>query len=128
MSDTLLDLAKTNLNVAKKLYSMKDDDDRMLNIVAYHLQQFFELFLKHGLELSGVKYPKTHDIMSLLELMPEGKFDILLPWCGTITEMESKTRYVKNYRMSQRIIEQLLPIADALLKEATINKSSVFGE
>lgn len=128
MSDTLLDLAKTNLNVAKKLYSMKDDDERMLNVVAYHLQQFFELFLKNELELSGIKYPKIHDIMSLLELMSEGKFDILLPWCGTITEMGSKTRDVKDYRVSQRIIEQLLPIADALLKEATVNKSSVFGE
>jgi HEPN domain-containing protein len=38
------------------------NDDGMLNIVAYHLQQCIELGLKHVLETHGVSYPGTHDI------------------------------------------------------------------
>ena len=72
--DTLLDLAKSNLSSAKLLYRFKDDDEIRLNTVGYLLQQAIELALKHHLETSGVEYPKTHDIDSLLALCEEEKF------------------------------------------------------
>ena len=76
-----------------------------------------ELALKHHLELSGIDYPRTHDIDSLLTLCEAGLFSEIEPWAGTITAMESKTRYIKNYRLSLRKVEQIMTIAADLIKQ-----------
>lgn len=113
--DTLLDLAKSNLASAKLLYQYKDDDEIRLNTVGYLLQQAVELALKHHLETSGVEYPRTHDIDSLLALCSEGEFAELEPWAEAVTTMESKTRYIKNYRVALRKVDQIMQLADNLL-------------
>ncbi|MBQ1511483.1 MAG: HEPN domain-containing protein [Selenomonadaceae bacterium] len=113
--DTLLDLAKSNLSSAKLLYRFKDDDEIRLNTVGYLLQQAIELALKHHLETSGIEYPKTHDIDSLLALCNEDEFPEIVPWAESITTMESKTRYIKNYRLTLRKVDQIMQLADQLM-------------
>ena len=116
-NDTLLDIAKSNLESAKLLYRYKTDDEIRLNTVGYLLQQSIELALKHHLELNGIEYPRTHDIDSLLALCAEGEFEELEPWAETITAMESKTRYIKNYRLAVRKVDQIMKLADVLFKK-----------
>ena len=115
--DTLLDLAKSNLSSAKLLYRFKDDDEIRLNTVGYLLQQAIELALKHHLETSGVEYPKTHDIDSLLALCSEDEFPEIEPWAESITAMESKTRYIKNYRLALRKVDQIMQLADKVIEK-----------
>ena len=118
--DTLLDIAKRNLEIAILIYETKQDDEAFLNIVGYHLQQSVEIGLKHYLETHGIKYSKTHDIQELLSLIPDDdmeRFDRIEDLAGTITQLESKTRYIKNYRVSKRTIDKIFPVADSLLKD-----------
>ncbi len=115
--ETLLDIARRNLWAAEILYKNLTDDDGELNLIAYHLQQAVELALKHHLELNGVDYPHSHDIGDLLAMTGEDEFPELLPWSGTITYMESKTRYLKNYRTSLRIVKEVLTLTKTLLEK-----------
>ena len=36
---------------------------------------------------------------------------------GTITQLEAKTRYVKNYRVTKRIIDKLISVANTLIED-----------
>ena len=64
---TLLDMAKSNLELAEFNLERKTDDECQLNLTGYHVQQCIELTLKHEIEMNGEKYPRTHDIGDLLE-------------------------------------------------------------
>ena len=113
--ETLLDIAKRNWYTAQLLWKNMGDDEGYLNIIAYHLQQAVELTLKHALELEGIEYPKTHDIDDLLNRYPGDEFDSLLPWAAAITNMEAKTRDVKNYRVSLKTIKAVFPLVETML-------------
>ena len=52
--ETLLDLAKRNMEIANILYAHKETDEGFLNHVGYHLQQCVELTIKHFLETHGI--------------------------------------------------------------------------
>ena len=67
--ETLLDKALLNLTAAQSLLSVDTDDDAMLNMVGYHLQQSAELFLKHFLETESTGFPFTYDITLLTDLV-----------------------------------------------------------
>lgn len=120
MSDnrSLLDIAITNYDVANELYRMKTDDPIRLNIIGYHLQQATELGIKHLLEMEGKTYPRSHDIGDLIKLLdnPEKMEDIDL-FAPKISEMESRTRYDKDYSASVRIIEKVFPMVEGFLRE-----------
>ena len=135
MSDrTLLDIAKVNLKAANSLLEHKTDDELYLNMAAYHLQQTTELAIKHVLETNGIKYPKTHDISELLELVPEeiDYFESITDLADTITMMESKTRYLKNYLCSEKKVMKVLGYITEVIKniddDTLCSKSSVFNK
>lgn len=118
--ETLLDIAESNLKVAELLYQKKTDDEFFLNITGYHLQQSIELALKHYLETNAIEYPKTHNINDLLDLVPESEqkqFEYLDGIADSVTQLESKTRYIKNYRVSERIIKRAMKSAETLIKQ-----------
>lgn len=115
MNETLLDIAKRDLRQAKQLFAVRTDDEGDLNLVGYILQQSVEKALKHRLETTGRTFPGTHDIMELLNLTEEDEFPELLDIAGTITNMESKTRYIKNYRLSLRIVKRVMEVAENLV-------------
>ena len=119
-SETLLDIAKRNFEVAKSIYEKYSNDDGMLNIVAYHLQQCIELGLKHVLETHGVSYPGTHDIQQLINLLPSDwlpVFDKIEESADTISAMEAKTRYSKGYRTSSRNLTKVCNLALLMVEE-----------
>lgn len=136
MNETLHDKAALNLRAARMLHSVKETDESMINIVGYHVQQAVELELKHLLEINGVAYPKTHNIGQLMDALDESGVYTLLTsrteilnqvnmFAGTFTEWESKTRYIKNFRLGIRQLDMGLEIATKLL--AFEDKTNLFG-
>lgn len=126
-NDTLLDIAKRNYETAELLYTYKQDDAAFLNFIGYHLQQAVELSIKHFMETHGIKYSKTHDIADLLQEIPEKYRDIFADIedrADTITKMESKTRYVKNYRLSINVIKKIMPLAKQLMEKIARHEAS----
>lgn len=119
-NDTLLEKAQANLQVAEVSLNVSSDD-AIINIVAYHLQQAVELALKHILEISGIRYPKTHAIEELVELLPKDVSeisDILGDSAYMFTSWEAKTRYVKGFRVSLKEIDRGMQKTRAVLQEA----------
>lgn len=112
---TYLNSAKSALRTAKIAYQYRTDDEMDLNWISFLVQQSIELALKHYIEFIGKRPRTTHDILELLEQIDTGDFDELYPWSGTITEMESKTRYIKNHRSSIRIVNQVFDIANGVI-------------
>lgn len=90
----------------KMNYSHIEIDDIYLNLTGYLLQQTLEIYLKHHLEVNGIRYPKTHDIVVLINMLPD---DIeldehLVLFAGTITTWESKTWYIKIIFLKRKIL------------------------
>lgn len=119
-NETFLDIAKRDLKQAQLLYRYRSDDEGDLNNIGYLLQQSIEKSLKYYLEINGVAYPKSHDIDDLLSAMPNGEFSDLEDSAAMITQMEDKTRYIKNYRLSLRKIEKVMQIAVDVIKRLDI--------
>lgn len=114
MNETLLDKAFTNLETAEIIYQFRNGDEAKLNMVGYHLQQAVELCCKHYLEMNGVRYEKSHDITELLDRceretrkLPE-QSDYIYEHSEMFTMWESKTRYIKNYILSDKKVERAL--------------------
>lgn len=104
MSQTLLDKATHNYNIAVVIAQTMDGDEAYLNYVGYHLQQSVELALKFQLEECGVQYPKTHDIDQLIRISRENELNLYIPeYIEEHAEMlslwESRTRYVLDYQL-----------------------------
>lgn len=124
-NETLLSKSYTNFKAAELLLNTDLGDEGTLNIVGYLLQQTVELALKHIIEMNGFDYPKTHDVSVLLDKIDEActhKIDNdiiekLYLMSGTITQMESKTRYIKNYLVSKRNISQVKDLIIELLPQ-----------
>lgn len=117
-NESLLAIAKRNLYVAKSLYRDIAADDGYINIVGFHIQQAVELALKDFLEYNGIEYPKTHDIGALTAFIPEDQaalFEEVENMAANITEMEARTRYLKNFRLSMRIVDKAMKVAENLI-------------
>ena len=119
-NETLLNRAEANFKAAKANWAMREDDDFFINLTGYLLQQSVELFLKHHLEINGIKYPHTHDLDTLISMLPDP--DSLLSmnlqlYAGTITTWESKTRYIKNYFLEKRNVEMAFKLIEPLFNK-----------
>lgn len=131
--ETYLDIAERELLAARILLRYRTDDEALINIVAYHLQQAVEHALKHRLECSGINYPKTHDIELLLNMQDQDFFPDIYPWAGSITLMESQTRYIKNYRASLRTVDAVMNLCERLIEhikseERSANEETILNE
>ena len=104
MSETLLDKSISNYNVAVMIRNQMGSDEAYLNYIGYHLQQAVELNLKYQLEMSGIEYPKTHDI--------EDHSEMFSLW-------EARTRYVLNYHLEERKIDVALKGVKELLDKTS---------
>ncbi|WP_187759693.1 HEPN domain-containing protein [Thiospirochaeta perfilievii] len=76
--ELLINKAKVDLKVAKNI--LRDfnngDDELDLEVVMFHLQQSTEKILKSILDLNSIKFPRTHDIEELINLLKESKIDL----------------------------------------------------
>ena len=99
----------------------------------YHLQQAVELNLKYQLEMSGIEYPKTHDIDQLLRIGKENGADLLVTeYIEDHSEMfslwEARTRYVLNYHLEERKIDVALKgVKELLDKTSDLIKANNFN-
>ncbi len=133
--ETLLSKAYTNFRAAELLINTDLGDEGTLNIAGYLMQQTVELSLKHIIEMNGFDYPKTHDISVLLDNIDEkcthkvdnDIIDKLYLMSGTITQMESKTRYIKNYLVSKRNILQVKDLITILLPQVDRSFNTTLG-
>lgn len=117
-NETLLDIAVHDLMAAKILYNHKSDDETLLNQIGYFLQQSVELSLKHHLEMQAIEYPRTHDIEDLLSLLPDQEdFEYVDNLSGKITSLESKTRYIKNFKVSKKTVDKVMKVAEKLIRD-----------
>ena len=123
--ETLLDRAHALFGAAKMNYSHIEIDDIYLNLTGYLLQQTLEIYLKHHLEVNGIRYPKTRDIVVLINMLPDDiELDERLAlFAGTITTWESKTRYIKNYFLEKKSLETGLKLIAPLFGETWDSES-----
>lgn len=108
--ETLLDMANTNYKTSQILLENRQDDERILCSVGYHLQQTVELAIKHFLEEDGVRYGYIHDITQLIIIAKENHVDTHISeyideHSEMFTSWEAKTRYIKGFRLELRKIE-----------------------
>lgn len=121
MSKTLLDKARTNYHTCNILLERATDDEELLNIVGYHLQQTVELALKFLLEINGAEYPKVHDIGQLINIARnhnialDGSDDYIEDHADMFTTWEVKTRYILNYSLNLQSIQKAMPHVGAFL-------------
>ena len=116
MSETLLDKSISNYNVAVMIRNQMGSDEAYLNYIGYHLQQ--------AVEMSGIEYPKTHDIDQLLRIGKENGADLLVTeYIEDHSEMfslwEARTRYVLNYHLEERKIDVALKGVKELLDKTS---------
>lgn len=126
-NDSLLGKAQANLQVAE-ISLRASMDDAVLNIVAYHVQQSIELALKHALEYEGVRYPKSHEIEGLVQLLP-GAYNDVIELLGRdsymFTSWEAKTRYVKGFKVFLKDLEYGIAKAHEVLDSVALHCADV---
>ncbi len=70
--------AKSDLELAK--YAIDGVNNRELEIeidaIAFHLQQSAEKLLKSVLDFHGIKFPRTHDLELLINLMNKNRISL----------------------------------------------------
>lgn len=106
-----------------KDYSLKkkhyDNDELMLNAMAYNLSQCLEKLLKFKLLENGVKYPRSHSISELLNVFEENKIeydediDLIEP---AIREWAVQTRYNIEIVATIKLLERVEKICEELIK------------
>lgn len=119
-NETLLDIAKQHLKVAKAIEMSYPNDDGMINHIGYHIQQSIELSLKHILEIHNIKYPKTHEISDLIALVPacyQGCLSEIDQNSREITHLESDTRYLKSFYVSHELVKTATKLAYKLIED-----------
>lgn len=125
MSETknLFDKALTNFDCAKIIRkSINDDDEEMINLVGYHLQQALELSLKYTLEMNGVEYPTTHRIEDLIKIAKNNNVDLhindyIKEHDALLTSWESNTRYIIGYLIELEKIDKAIPQLESYFME-----------
>lgn len=121
MTETLLDKAEVNYNVAVMIYNSMNDDEIYLNNIGYNLQQAVELAIKFVLEREGVAYPRIHAIEQLISLADSNNIDLYLDdYIREHSEMfstwEARTRHILGYRIELSKIQHAIPAVKTTLE------------
>lgn len=119
----LLDKALTNYDAAKILRnSIKDENEEIINLIGYHLQQSIELSIKYSLEMNGIEYPSTHRIEDLIKIANKNKVDVYIneyikEHDALLTSWEFNTRYIIGYLIELEKIDKAIPEIESYLKK-----------
>jgi len=110
--EILLNKAKVDLHRAKILFnSFKNGDKELeLEVIYFHFQQCAEKLLKALLDFNNIKFPHTHDIEDLIELINGKKINILL----NTNNLEDLSEYAVDRRYS--VLHDDLDDADKYIK------------
>ena len=102
---TLLDLAYGDI---RSLTYLCFDDEYVLNVAAYHIQQAYEKVIKFILEMEGVPYPKTNNLVKLGALVPSTRQHLVNLNANDllyITSYEASSRYDPNFHVTVERLE-----------------------
>jgi HEPN domain-containing protein len=106
--------ASNDLAAARKLSA---DPDPFLDAASYHCQQAAEKALKGFLTAKAIRFPKTHDLAKLLDLIAPATldFEMLRPHAIRLTPYAEKFRYPGEYiEPSREEFDQALADAEAI--------------
>lgn len=108
------------LDTAKYHWSKVSYDDIYLNNTCFDLQQCIEFALKYILEMSGISYPRTHDIGKLIELLRTRSAVIAKIYAhhSEYTRWEVSARYSQNFVAIRGDILECFALSEELIKNA----------
>ena len=134
MSETknLFDKALTNFDCAKIIRSsINNEDEELINLVGYHLQQSIELSIKFILETNGVEYPSTHRIEDLIKIAKNNNVDLhineyIKEHDALLTSWEANTRYIVGYLIELEKVDKAIVELESYFEELIkiLNKKS----
>lgn len=92
-------------------------DEGELNSIGYFLQQSAELCIKYCMGVAGIRYEHTYVIEDFLDRCGDScnYTEDFYNFAPAITKMESKTRYIKNYRLAARQVQKAFKLIRELL-------------
>ena len=102
--------ARTDYEAAELMWKTPCNDERFLNIAAYHLQQSVEKVLKGAIECVGVTVPNTHRINRLIRMDHDNGANLVITdWIDEHAEMlsewEAESRYNMEFLVEKRKID-----------------------
>ncbi len=102
--------AQMDYEAAAMIWKNPYNDEMILNIAAYHLQQTVEKTLKGALECAGVTVPNTHRISKLIKMIfDHGANLAITDWIDDHSEMlsewEAQTRYNMDFLVEKRKLD-----------------------
>lgn len=87
-------LLKADNDLTNAAHTLKLGTSCPTDTVCFHAQQCVEKYLKAVLVLEGIDFPKTHDLETLLSLIPaESRPDLSDDEQGRLTEYATTARY-----------------------------------
>lgn len=92
-------------------------DEGELNSIGYFLQQSAELCIKYCMGVAGIRYEHTYVIEDFLDRCDDScnYTEDFYNFAPAITKRESKTRYIKNYRLAARQVQKAFKLIRKLL-------------
>ena len=98
---------------ARMIWERPYNDEMILNIAAYHLQQAVEKVLKGALECVGVTVPNTHKITKLIDMVYDNGANLTITdWLDDHSEMlsewEVETRYNMDFLVEKRKLDRAI--------------------
>lgn len=113
--------AKSDIKLSHMLLDSNDDYDLLL--AAFHVQQAAEKLLRSCLKESDANNNKTHNISSLLNLLPENQnyfvnqdLEMFYKNAPILTEWESKARCEEGYFVKYDIVKDLFDFVASCIK------------
>ncbi len=109
----LFQSAQKDYAAAEMIWQSCQNDEMILNIAAYHLQQSVEKILKGALECVGVTVPYTHKISKLLLMITDNGANLTITdWLDDHAEMlsewETETRYNMDFLVEKRKLDRAM--------------------
>jgi len=119
----LLSRAKISFEHARSDYKKIDDNDCYMDSCCFHLQQCVEFLLKGIVEINGLPFAENHDVRANLNILTRN--DIVIPCekeirdkASILYSWETESRYKDSFIAAIKDIEEVIIIADTLLKYA----------
>ncbi len=107
---TLLDLAYEDLEVAKLAF---ESPKSLLAASAYHIEQAIEKGIKFFAQENGFDYEKTHDLVTLVDIIEQGGIHVpleeyLYDQLETLENWEVRSRYFTNFDVKPNKVKRLI--------------------
>lgn len=107
---TLLDLAYKDLEVAKLAF---ESPKGLLTASAYHIEQAIEKGIKFFAQENGFDYEKTHDLVTLVNIIEQGGVHVpleeyLYDQLETLENWEVRSRYFTNFDVKPNKVKRLI--------------------